>query len=651
MQRIDLQTITLELLRPGPSHNQLLSPLTQYVALCDNRGAVTLNLPFEHRELLRQREALSYHVKNDQREAQLMHTASEIGGKVLGAIPTLGAAMSHPSYGSDTLIHLRLILSAAELSLLPFEAAHAPKGFPGESKPLLLQSIAPVTITREVRSATLDVRDFARQPRILVIAASPPGFEAVPLRAHMLALRHAIAAWIPAEDASRVHKRITVLPDASVQSIREACAKDDYTHIHILAHGAEYQEGGEKQYGLALFDSTGKKVDVVAGSRLIHALRTRRQDGSGFSCPNYVTLCTCDSGKTGSVVFPGASLAHELHESGVPWVIASQFPLTMAGSVLLTEQLYAGLLRGEDPRVVLHHVRQCLRAEFVNTHDWASLVAYAAVPADFHKLVSEFRHSQMLRAIGASFARADDLIVELFSHANIDLPGIQSQREQIHAQIEAELNRIEESLRLLRHSPNYYEHQGDVARRRAYVLYLASLNQDESGLQVDRWQQAIRRARSSYLHAAKLALNKHRPLTHYLAMSAILGDPIPFDYWTVARVAAETDLDSESRAKALETLIELRLLEVLFNDTADGRLAQDYARQLVHLAQTWEISPILKSSEHRSQSLPGLWRKLERYTDWGKLRGHDRFMRAHTAVVNLLKQAYQGAEEDAQLDS
>ena len=35
-------TLKLELLRSGPSHNQLLSPLTAYIALCGSDGPVKI---------------------------------------------------------------------------------------------------------------------------------------------------------------------------------------------------------------------------------------------------------------------------------------------------------------------------------------------------------------------------------------------------------------------------------------------------------------------------------------------------------------------------------------------------------------------------------------------------------------------------------
>ena len=55
-----MRTITLELLRHGPAHNQLLSPLTPYLALCENHGAVTLHMPFEHSQFMHRLDALGY---------------------------------------------------------------------------------------------------------------------------------------------------------------------------------------------------------------------------------------------------------------------------------------------------------------------------------------------------------------------------------------------------------------------------------------------------------------------------------------------------------------------------------------------------------------------------------------------------------------
>src|SRR5205814_937611 len=68
--------VTLELLRPGLAHNQLLSPLTPYLALCGSDGPVTVKIPFEHRQLLCRLARLRYAIHDrevaaQQREAEV----------------------------------------------------------------------------------------------------------------------------------------------------------------------------------------------------------------------------------------------------------------------------------------------------------------------------------------------------------------------------------------------------------------------------------------------------------------------------------------------------------------------------------------------------------------------------------------------------
>jgi hypothetical protein len=60
-----IQKVKLEFLRPGPPHNQLLSPLTPYIALCGEDGPVTVQMPFEHRQLLMRLRRLRYESGKD----------------------------------------------------------------------------------------------------------------------------------------------------------------------------------------------------------------------------------------------------------------------------------------------------------------------------------------------------------------------------------------------------------------------------------------------------------------------------------------------------------------------------------------------------------------------------------------------------------
>jgi hypothetical protein len=188
------RTVTLELLRHGPPHNQLLSPLTRYLALCGNHPAETVTVPFEHQHFLTRQLALQYKESQETRELQWKETA-QIMAEVLRGVPGLIAELSESE--PEGLTHLRLVLSASELALLPFEMADAPPGLPGAGQPLALQSQLPLCITRQARR--VGARSFLwplEKPRILFAAAAPPGVGPIPLESHLLVLRRAVEPWM-----------------------------------------------------------------------------------------------------------------------------------------------------------------------------------------------------------------------------------------------------------------------------------------------------------------------------------------------------------------------------------------------------------------------------------------------------------------------
>ncbi|WP_295384125.1 CHAT domain-containing protein [uncultured Thiodictyon sp.] len=335
-------------------------------------------------------------------------------GDLLGEIPTLLAELSRARSQGRRLVHLRLSLSASELGMVPFETAVSPAGFPGTGSPLFLQSNTPVAITREVRRGRMLPLDWNRKPQILLAFASPPGLPQVPADAHLRALRDAINPWLkvkgdPTQRLVETKKHLAVLPDASLQDIRAACAKRQYTHVHILAHGAPMPFAGDKRFGIVLCRQEDRtQPDCVDGESLALALTGKDATGTTGEGPTLVSLSTCDSGNINSVLTPGGSIAHELHAAGVPWVIASQFPLWMRASSIVTSELFKSLLDGEDPRWVLYGLRQKLRTDCPSTHDWASIVAYATLPADFEQQVAAFRERQMRGKVDVIMDRLDD---------------------------------------------------------------------------------------------------------------------------------------------------------------------------------------------------------------------------------------------------
>jgi len=578
----EIRNVKLELLRPGPSHNQLLSPLTPYLALCGADGPVTVQLPFEHRHLLNRLERLRYVtggvVVSPQQQATEVREIGEALGRVLAQIPALLSEIGTAASSQNELVHLRLVTTAYELALIPFELAIGADGFPGSGAPLFLQPTVPLSLTREVRRGRPLPVYWNRAPRILFAFASPNGLAPVPAQDHLEGLRRAVEPWIkwksdPTARLEEVKKLLTVLPNASLQKIRRACAETEYTHVHILAHGEPISQEGDRHYGLALCaDSDDLVKDVVAGDVLATALTAKDSMGTTRFRPTLVSLATCDSGHPGSVITPGGSIAHALHEGEIPWVIASQFPLWMRASSIAAEVLYSGILRGDDPRWVLRALRQRLRTDSTGTHDWGSIVAYAVVPSDFDRQVEAFRNRQTRQRIEVKFDRAEQMLLASPAAATTSVSALAACPElnTLYESIRDDLEKWRGALPATAPNAERAERLGMSAASEKRIGNLFRAEKDE-----DRARRAYETACEFYRRALDAEPFNHWVITQYLSMTAVLapenvGDALVADYgawWAAARQIADWDLrkaTGEKQAWALATLAELELLGSIY---------------------------------------------------------------------------------------
>jgi hypothetical protein len=583
---MDINNIKLEFLRPGPAHNQLLSPLTPYIALCGREGPVTVHFPFEHRQLLNRLERLRYvtplgTIPPQQREAEVREIG-ELIGEVLGKVPALASQIGYTRTDHKSLIHLRLSMSANELALVPFEFSVAPNGFPGSGSPLFLQSRVPITLTREVRRDRPLPVPWNRSPQILFAFASPGSLPTVPAQEHLAALRRAIEPWVkwrdrPEDRVKEVKSVIAVVPDATLEKIRQVCAESEVTHIHILAHGAPFVHAGDRHYGLALCDEKDEgKADIVDGERLALALTATHSSRSTRNRPTLISLATCDSGNVGSVLTPTASIAHELHAGGIPWVVASQFPLWMRGSSIATEILYKGLLCGDDPRQVLYDMRQRLRTDSAGTHDWASIVAYASVPWDFERQVEAFRNRQVRTGLEVKFDKAEQIVKPA--------PKVETNKaDRDYAAQSPGLLALFESIR--NDLARWIEALPDSAppRERAERLGMSGASEKRIGINFqkkgdkERAGAAYRAACDRYRQALEVDPVNHWVITQFLSLRAVLAGKEEIrslareygDWWMAARQIALWELESasgESRAWAHGTLAEIEMLGVIYRE-------------------------------------------------------------------------------------
>src|SRR5215210_5290064 len=91
---IQIRLVHVEFLRPGPPHNQLLSPLTQYLAIAGDSGAGVVTLPYEQAEFARRLKQLRYESGETEDRLAMLHSTGVEMGKILGSVPGLPGALA-----------------------------------------------------------------------------------------------------------------------------------------------------------------------------------------------------------------------------------------------------------------------------------------------------------------------------------------------------------------------------------------------------------------------------------------------------------------------------------------------------------------------------------------------------------------------------
>ncbi len=252
---------------------------------------------------------------------------------------------------SGAAVRVTVRSAAAELYALPWELLALKStgqmlgGIPG----LLLHYEWP-----ETRSFPDAVPPARRSGRVLLAWSAAAG--SVPAAEHLAAVRRAIPGFDPARD---------VLPHASFAGLADALAAGPPIDVlHLLCHGAV----AGNTFGLALDDPGGGSVVVDAGrvQQLLapHAGKLR-----------LVVVAACDGGNTGELGNHLGSVAQRIHRAGLLAVLASRFPLSVAGSVALCDALYRELAAGQPLEPAFLAAREALVRDSARL-DWASVQLY-----------------------------------------------------------------------------------------------------------------------------------------------------------------------------------------------------------------------------------------------------------------------------------
>ncbi|MBN9686154.1 MULTISPECIES: SAVED domain-containing protein [unclassified Corallococcus] len=255
-------------------------------------------------------------------------------------------------------VHLTLCAAVAdELYFLPWELLTIGNGPPfAETDDCVLQY--------EYDCEPRHEPDSRPQGRILFAWSSAGGW--VPHEEHLSALKEACAAarfdFDPDND---------VLPDATAQLLEDRIRQSSrpFTALHLLSHGKNLGDG---TYGLEL-----NAFEPTEGAETVNARRLGTLLFAKANSLRLITLSACQSGDSGAPAHPMRSIAQMLHTNGAPAVIASRFPLSCPGSIVLARTLYTRLLvDGANLGAALSATRRRLR-ETDCYRDSRSLQLYA----------------------------------------------------------------------------------------------------------------------------------------------------------------------------------------------------------------------------------------------------------------------------------
>ena len=590
-----MKSLIIELSRPGTPDNHNLSPDTRYIALCGTYPEVNVLVNCNQFKFFEVIKNLRYSNANPAATRKAVAFCESLVTKLFADLDYPDLQQQH-----DEPLHIRLVANPMELAQLPFEFVRLPLNadIPATGA-MLADPGRMVTFTREVRQKSDAGYVWPHVPRVLFAWAQPS--ETVPFEPQRQALIQVLTPLAkPANNSADPEPDIgpyfTELPHASLylikQKMQEAVTEGrPYTHVNILAHGGHEADwsGFEFQLVLCEKDSTDKE-ELVPGNRLAEALISKTH------VPVVVSLSACDSANVGNVLLPAGSLVYQLHLAGIPCVFASQFPLTQNGSVVLVRTLYSELVNGCDPRTALYKTRMALKEE--NSHDWASLVAYARFPDDIDTQLQDARLKRLFAGMKTSNAWVDHVFR---NWENIETGKREQIVLQLHQRIEGSIADLSELLidgrSTIKNADMKGEHLGllgSACKRKAeYLWRLSELTGDPAKDLATQSSGQLKLAGQYYKAGFDAYALSHWNAAQYLSLKAATGDSLltEFNAWIVAEFMAARVLSSDASAGdkfwAMGSLAELHLLWPLIvkeasevEKTAHRNSAMNYVTQM-----------------------------------------------------------------------
>ncbi|MCI0693454.1 CHAT domain-containing protein [candidate division KSB1 bacterium] len=256
-------------------------------------------------------------------------------------------------------LRLRLHLAdAPELAVLPWELLYNSS---------LNQFLALSVKTPIVRYLNLPapLRPWEVKPplRVLVMISSPANYPKLDVEAEWAKLKEAF------EDLeSRGLAKLERLEEATLAALQKRLQNGEYHIFHFIGHGV-FDE--RSQDGSLILEDEDELGDPVNGERLGILLHDHQP-------LRLAVLNACD-GARGDSRHTFAGLAQSFVQSGLPAVIAMQFPVSDETAVALSHVFYETLAKGHPVDAALAEARKAIFTR-VSEIEWSAPVLYMRSP-------------------------------------------------------------------------------------------------------------------------------------------------------------------------------------------------------------------------------------------------------------------------------
>jgi hypothetical protein len=215
--------------------------------------------------------------------------------------------------------------------------------------------------------------------RILVVMSEPQGYVGLNLESERKLIE---GTWAQHQDV-----QVDFVENATIATLQDRLAEEKWHVLHYMGHGGFDEASGQ---GVLVLEDDRQGAKLIDGSTLGILLR----DAHSL---RLVFLNACETARSGKQqgIDPFAGVASALVLTGVPAVVAMQFPITDESAIQFTQRFYPLLARGYPVDAAAAEGRRAIRLTNANSLEWGTPVLFMRAPDGEIFKVSERRAAEL----------------------------------------------------------------------------------------------------------------------------------------------------------------------------------------------------------------------------------------------------------------